>query len=83
MIHPSPEKSFIRYTIDSDTNPNFYNGIIQTGTIKINLEDLAPTKNNEHRIAAIACRLGYADSEVVIKKFKIGIYYQKKEIDHI
>lgn len=83
LVHPSSEKSFIRYTIDTDTNPNYFNGIVQTGNVKINLEDVPPTQNKEHKIAAVACRLGYADSEVVIKKFKIGILNKKKELDVI
>jgi len=80
MPPPNYDRAFIRYTLNTDMVPNFYNGVKGEGAnLSIDVQDIP---QNKIRIAATVCRPGYADSEVVVRVFDKG-FGKKPEKDYI
>jgi hypothetical protein len=80
MPPPEYDKAFIRYTLNNDMIPNYYNGVKgDSGKISIEVQDIP---QNKIRIAAVVCRPGYADSEIVVRYFNKG-YGKKPEKEYI
>lgn len=63
------EKSFVRYTIDSDMLPSFYNGI-KGDTYKVDEKH----QGSKIKVSAVTCRFGYMDSKV-----KTVVYQKRNE----
>ena len=71
------DKPFIRYVVNSDSIPSFYNGTKLINSDKIAVRDIPGLENfqnfedSDQRlvIKAVTCRYGWADSEVVVREF--------------
>lgn len=69
---PGYDRAFIMYTVNSDMVPSFYNGTSSIGGgNKVTIEVKSIT-DSKIKVAAVVCRPGFADSEVVIKHFEKG-----------
>lgn len=80
MPPPEYHKAFIRYTLNNDMIPNYYNGVKgDSGKISIDVENIP---QNKIRIAAVVCRPGYADSEIVVRYYNKG-FGKKPEKEYI
>lgn len=70
MPPPGYDRAFIMYTVNSDTVPSFYNGSPSIGGgNKVTIEVKSIT-SSKIKVAAVVCKPGFADSEVVIKHFE-------------
>ena len=63
---PKHEKAFIRFTLNTDTLPSYYNGERAEGNHTVHLEHL---NSNKIKIFAVTCRAGYMDSKVVFREY--------------
>lgn len=63
---PKHEKAFIRYTLNTETLPTYYNGVRTEGNHTVHLENSVHSKI---RIMAVTCRAGYMDSKVVYREY--------------
>ena len=72
---PDFDKSFLMYTINTEMLPTYYNGTRKDGgNVTISVKDI----DQIHiRVAAVCCRPGYMDSEVVVRNFLKGV--EKKD----
>ena len=71
------DKPFIRYVVNSDLIPSFYNGTKLVNSEKIAVRDIPGLENfqsfadSDQRLVvkAVTCRYIWADSEVAVREF--------------
>lgn len=61
--------AFVRYTINSETLPSYFNGIkSEIGKIQVTIP-VELINSCKIKVSAVVCRAGWADSEIVVQTY--------------